>query len=339
MTINLKELAKLLKLSPTTVSRALGDYPEVSAVTRARVKQTARLHGYQPNPVARRLQKGKTETIGIVITPEQNYFSDTFFIDLLAGISNQITRAGYELILGVASDEEHEMQSIRRMVEGKRVDGMILTLIREQDPRVSYLLDHEFPFVLYGRTRESRPYAFVDMDGKKAFEKACIYLSGLGHQRIALLNGEPGFMFPVNCREGYESGHSICGLELDPNLIRYWKHKDLSSYSYHWTLELFKNENPPTAIVFQTEVANGILNGLQELNLVPGRDVALIGYDDLEIARIHRPPLSVLRPFARDAGKRVVEILLEVIGGADPGTFQEIRDVELVIRETSLPPS
>ena len=104
-------------------------------------------------------------------------------------------------------------------------------------------------------------------------------------------------------------------------------------------MELFQNEDPPTAIVFQTEVANGILNGLQELNLVPGRDVALIGYDDLEIARIHRPPLSVLRPFARDAGKRVVEILLEVIGGADPETFQEIRDVELVIRETSLPPS
>ena len=58
MTINLKELAKLLKLSPTTVSRALGDYPDVNAATRARVKQTARLHGYQPNPVARRLQKG-----------------------------------------------------------------------------------------------------------------------------------------------------------------------------------------------------------------------------------------------------------------------------------------
>ena len=91
---------------------------------------------------------------------------------------------------------------MRRMVEGKRVDGMILTLIREQDPRVGYLLDRDFPFVLYGRTRETRPYAFVDMDGKQAFEKACTYLAGLGHRRIALLNGEPGFMFQVGCREG-----------------------------------------------------------------------------------------------------------------------------------------
>jgi len=171
MTINLKQLSKLLKLSPTTVSRALADYPDVSAKTRARVKQMAIQKGYQPNPVARRLQKGKTETIGIVITPEQNYFSDTFFIDLLSGISNQITRAGYELILGVASDEEHEMQSMRRMVEGKRVDGMILTLIREQDPRVGYLLDRDFPFVLYGRTRDTRPYAFVDMDGSRPLKK------------------------------------------------------------------------------------------------------------------------------------------------------------------------
>ena len=135
MTINLKQLSKLLKLSPTTVSRALADYPDVSAKTRARVKQMAIQQGYQPNPVARRLQKGKTETIGIVITPEQNYFSDTFFIDLLSGISNQITRAGYELILGVASDEEHEMQSMRRMVEGKRVDGMICLLYTSPSPR------------------------------------------------------------------------------------------------------------------------------------------------------------------------------------------------------------
>ena len=339
MTINLKQLSKLLKLSPTTVSRALADYPDVSAKTRAKVKQMAIQQGYQPNPVARRLQKGKTETIGIVITPEQNYFSDTFFIDLLSGISNQITRAGYELILGVASDEEHEMQSMRRMVEGKRVDGMILTLIREQDPRVGYLLDRDFPFVLYGRTRETRPYAFVDMDGKQAFEKACTYLAGLGHRRIALLNGEPGFMFPVGCREGYESGLFLSGLELDPDLIREWKHKDPSQSSYRWTLELFKNDNPPTAILFQTEAVNGIFKGLDELNLQPGKDVALIGYDDLEIARIHRPSLSVLRPQAREAGQRVVNILMEVIKGEDPGKFQEIHQVEMVIRETSLPPS
>jgi len=98
-------------------------------------------------------------------------------------------------------------------------------------------------------------------------------------------------------------------------------------------------KDPPTAIVFQTQAVNGILSGLKKLNLIPGKDVAMIGYDDLEIAKIHRPPLSVLRPFARDAGMRVVEILLEVIKGANPGDFQEIRDVELVVRETSRPPS
>jgi LacI family transcriptional regulator len=99
----------------------------------------------------------------------------------------------YELILGVASDEEHEMQSMRRMVEGKRVDGMILTLIREQDPRVGYLLDRDFPFVLYGRTRETRPYAFVDMDGKQAFKKAFTYLA-YTHQNLGenfILNFSP----------------------------------------------------------------------------------------------------------------------------------------------------
>ncbi len=73
--------------------------------------------------------------------------------------------------------------------------------------------------------------------------------------------------------------------------------------------------------------------------LQPGKDVALIGYDDLEIARIHRPSLSVLRPQAREAGQRVVNILMEVIKGEDPGKFQEIHQVEMVIRETSFAPS
>ncbi|MEE3023568.1 MAG: substrate-binding domain-containing protein, partial [SAR324 cluster bacterium] len=114
---------------------------------------------------------------------------------------------------------------------------------------------------------------------------------------------------------------------------------DPSQSSYRWTLDLFKNDNPPTAILFQTEAVNGIFKGLDELDLQPGKDVALIGYDDLEIVRIHRPSLSVLRPQAREAGQRVVNILLEVIKGEDPGKFQEIHQVEMVIRETSLHPS
>ncbi len=338
MTVNLKSLAKLLKLSPTTVSRALGGYPDVSSKTRLRVEEAAKKYGYQPNPVARRLQKGRTETIGIVLPPGQNYFKDTFFLDLLAGISAKLSMAGFDLTIAVASDEEHEMLSLRRMVEGKRVDGMILTLTKEEDARVEYLLDRGFPFVLYGRTREKRAHAFVDMDGAGAFQRACNFLYDLGHRRIALLNGEPGYMFPVCCREGYECSLETKGLPIVPELIREWHHQAARLSSYRQTMLLMELHHPPTALVFQTEAATGILQAMQKLKLQPGRDVSLIGYDDLEIAKTSLPPLTTMRPPARNAGERVVEILLQIMEGEDVEGFQEIWEVEMIHRESTGPP-
>ena len=188
MPVNLRQLAEKLELSTTTVSRALAGYSDVSSDTRHRVREAAKKHNYHPNPVAQRLQKGKTETIGIVLSPGQNYFKDTFFLDLLSGISVSLGKIGFDLTISVAPDSQHEIDSLHRMVQGKRVDGIILTLTKAQDERISYLLDKNFPFILYGRTEDPRPHAFLDMDGELAFRESCKYLIDLGHKRIALIN-------------------------------------------------------------------------------------------------------------------------------------------------------
>ena len=227
MPVNLRQLAKMLELSPTTVSRALAGYSDVSSKTRQRVKEAAKKHNYHPNPVAQRLQKGKTETIGIALSPGQNYFKDTFFLDLLAGISVSLSKIGYDLTIAVAPDSSQEIKSLQRMVQGKRVDGVILTMTKAQDERISYLLDENFPFVLYGRTEDPRPHAFVDMDGELAFREACKSLIELGHKRSALINGEPEYMFPVFCLQGYRNGLKSGGLPFAPELVKEWKHQDM----------------------------------------------------------------------------------------------------------------
>ena len=203
MAIDLRELAKILELSTTTVSRALAEYPDVSAKTRIRVRETAKKFNYIPNPVAQRLQKGLTETIGIVLSPEQDYFKDTFFLDLLTGISLSLGKIGYDLNIAVAPDSRQEIDSLHRMVQGKRVDDIILTMTKTRDDRISYLLENKFPFVLYGRTEDPRPHAYLDMDGELAFSKSCKYLIDLGHKRIALINRESDYMFPVFCTVSY----------------------------------------------------------------------------------------------------------------------------------------
>ena len=335
MSINLRQLAKLLEISPTTVSRALAGYSDVSSKTRRLVRDAAEKYNYHPNPLGQRLQKGKTETIGIALSPGQNYFKDTFFLDLLAGISVSLSKIGYDLTIAVAPESSQEIKSLQRMVQGKRVDGVILTMTKAQDERISYLLDQKFPFVLYGRTEDSRPHAFVDMDGELAFFEACKSLIELGHKRIALINGEQEYMFPIFCLEGYRKGLKSGGLTFVPELVKEWKPQDMHLNGYEHTLALMSLEQPPTAILFHTGIASGILQALREINLTVGRDVSLISYDDLEIAKTNNPQLTVMRPPGKNAGEKLVEMLMEVIDGRSPELLHQIWQTEMVPRQST----
>ena len=335
MSVNLRELAKMLELSPTTVSRALAGYPDVSSKTRSRVRETAKKFDYFPNPVAQRLQKGKTETIGIVLSAEQDYFKDTFFLELLTGISVSLRKIGYDLTIAVAPDSRQEIDSLHRMVQGKRVDGIILTMTKTRDDRITYLLDNNFPFVLYGRTEDPRQHAFLDMDGELAFRESCKYLIDLGHKRIALINRETDYMFPVFCLQGYLNGLESGGLSYDQDLVRDWRYNDAKLSSFQHTLELMKLKNPPTAILSYTETAAGILQALQQLKLKVPKDTSLICYDDLEIAKTNNPPLTVMCPQANKAGERLVEMLMEISNGRPVEDLQEIWQVEMIQRQST----
>ena len=254
---------------------------------------------------------------------------------MLAGISVSLSKVGYDLNISVAPNSEHEIDSLRRMVQGKRVDGIILTLTKAVDERISYLLDQNFPFVLYGRTEEPRPHAFLDMDGELAFREACTFLIELGHKRIALINGEPEYMFPAFCSEGYRNGLKSGNLPFDPELVREWRHGDAQLSSFQQTVELMQLSEPPTAIVFQTEAAAGILQALLQLQLQVGKDIALIGYDDLEIAKTNIPPLTTMRPPARNAGEQLVGMLMQIIDGRAAEDLQEVWKAKMVVRQST----
>ncbi len=337
MSINLKQLSKILKLSPTTVSRALAGYDDVSERTRQRVQKAAELHGYQPNPVARRLQKGRTEAIGIVLPPGTNYFSGTFFTELLGGISEHLSQSEHDLVIAIAPDMESEFQALRRMVEGKRVDGVFLVQSRIHDARIQYLHEKQFPFVVYGRTETPEPYAYIDMNGTRIFQEACEYLYDLGHRRIAFINGPEELFFPRCCKMGYLQGLEKLGIPFDPKLLRHWHGTTAENGGYRHTLDLMRLPDPPTALLCFTEASQGVLRGLGDLGLQGGRDVSVIGYDDLEVARYSSPPLTTMSPPVRQVGQRLVEVLFALIQGAEPHHFQEIWEPAFVFRKSTGP--
>ncbi len=209
---SLKDLAQSLGLSITTVSRALDGYSDVAKSTRERVVAAAAAAGYRPNAAARRLRKGSTEVVTLVLPTEPGQFNEPLYIELLAALGKRLARDGYDLTLLAAPPGSDELKAYHRIVEGHRADGLIVVRTRRSDQRIDYLLSVGFPFVAMGRSDVNVPYAFVDGDGEAAFRDATRRLIALGHRHILHLAAPDAFNFAGLRRIGYQSAMEEAGL-------------------------------------------------------------------------------------------------------------------------------
>jgi LacI family transcriptional regulator len=170
--VNLKALSDALGLSRTTVSRALNGYDDVSEATRERVMRAARELGYVADPTARRLATGRADTIGIVYPFGAGDLGDPRFGEVVAGVTERLAERNLDFIIAAARPNA-ELDTYRRLVEGKLVDGLIVARTLVDDPRLAYLRSSAFPYVAYGRTRASEPYAWFDFDNEAARATPC----------------------------------------------------------------------------------------------------------------------------------------------------------------------
>ncbi|TET96244.1 MAG: LacI family transcriptional regulator, partial [Dehalococcoidia bacterium] len=167
MPVTIKNIAAELGLSVSAVSKALNDYPDIALETRRLVKETARRMGYRASAAARSLRTRRTNTIGLIFCIIDRHLTDPYYLDLLASIGEECSRQGFDLLLSVCPDRRLERSAYERMVDGKRVDGMILTGTRHGDGRIAYLVERGFPFVALGRSEQDGDSPCVDVDGAK----------------------------------------------------------------------------------------------------------------------------------------------------------------------------
>ncbi|MEA3350855.1 MAG: LacI family DNA-binding transcriptional regulator, partial [Chloroflexota bacterium] len=166
MPVTLKDIAKKVGRSVTTVSRALHDYDDVSPKTKSEVRRVAEELGYTPNILAQRLQKQSSDTIGFILPTFGPRFSDPFFSEFLAGIGNKAAKLGYDLLVSTRSPGEEELQTYRSKVQSDSVDGFIVVRTRRQDARIRYLCNENFPFAAFGRTENACAYSYIDEDSE-----------------------------------------------------------------------------------------------------------------------------------------------------------------------------
>ena len=332
--MNLKELSGKLGLSPTTVSRALGGYPEVNAETRDRVAQAALKFNYQPNKRARALATGRSFNIGHVLSAtNKNQLVNPIFGDFVAGVTETSGALGYSLSLTV-TEAEREESVFRKLKSEGAVDGIILQAPLMSDHRIALLREIGMPFVVHGRaTAVTAPYAWVDVNNKRAFERATRFLTDLGHTRIGLVNGDETMDFAYRRRAGYED--TLAALGITPNPAYLSRGEMTESNGYDAVKAMLAGAVPPTAFLMSSVIsAIGARRAVQEAGLTVGQDISLIAYDDDLSYLSNRqevPLFTAVRSSVREAGRQIAQILVDQIGDPNGPPQTSLLEAELVV--------
>ena len=334
MPATIKDIAKQVGLSITTVSRALNNYDDVSQETKLRVRQVSDQLGYIPNTLAQRFQKSKSDTLGLVLPTFGPRFSDPYFSELLAGIGNKSASLGFDLLVSTCPPGMEEMKTYQRMVQGHRVDGLVVVRTRCEDERIQYLSSINFPFVAFGRVKGENNFPYVDEDGFYGMTLIADHLVALGHHRIACITPSPELMFTRHRIEGLKSRLQELERPLDESLLRVG---DLTQKGgYEQAGILLDQTNPPSAIVCCNDLmALGAMSAAQEYGLVVGKDIAITGFDDIPLAEHAQPPLTTVNQPVYRIGNMVCEMLIDILQDKKPENIHVLLKPSLVIRQST----
>lgn len=321
--ITIKDLAAELGLSITTISRALNGYPDVGEKTRRRVSEVAQKLGYRPNRNAQRLVTQRTHNIAWVQQDNERKFVDPHFVEVMAGVLRGARVRNYDIVL--ASDTpEREMQVYDRFVNDNSVDGFIVDLPRENDRRVTYLLDAGRPFVVHGRDGRSEDYGWVDVDNYGNFYSLLRLLLVNGHKRIAFINGDETFAYAVYRRRAVMDALADGGFGQDTVTVYNSLHP-MGDAGFKLT-SLALADPKVTAILYSSALM-AVEGHTAVLRHAGGRNIAVATMDD-ELHFVDLTPLaghySAARSSLRDAGNAIIGELIRQCNEPGPGRGIEI---------------
>jgi LacI family transcriptional regulator len=329
MSTTLEQIAKHAGVSRSTVSRVMNNHPSVDGETRARVLSVAENLNYHPNLAARGLAAGRTHILGLVIPMGVNaLFADPYFPTLIQGISSACNANDHSVMLWLA-DPEHERRTIRQVLEGGLIDGVILASALMDDPMLEALLKRGLPFVMVGRHPTDARVSYVDVDNKSSSREMVAYLLRLGYKRIATIAGPKNMIAGSDRLQGYLAALSARGVAHDPDLV---VEADFTEEGGHTAMQRLLPSAPDAVFVASDAMAVGALRALREAGKRVPHDIAIAGYDDMPFAVRTDPPLTTVRQPIQQMGAMAAETLIDLISYPDAQPRRIVLPTELVIR-------
>jgi LacI family transcriptional regulator/LacI family repressor for deo operon, udp, cdd, tsx, nupC, and nupG len=328
---SLVEVARRAKVSISTVSRTINQTGKISQETQEHVRRVMRELGYKPNRVARRLRAGgKCHLLGLIIPNIQN----PFFADLARGVEDVAFRNNYAVLLCNYDEDADKERFYLDVMQQESVDGIILPPIHEQDPAVWRVVRSGMPVVCVDRSLADAPIDRVEIDNRRGAFDAVNHLIQRGHRRIGVISGpadsSTGRERLAGCRQAQEQA----GLALTADLIRYGDYKQESGRSL--TADLLALPEPPTALFVSNNLMTiGAIEAIHALRLRIPEQVALVGFDDLPLAAVFNPPLTVVRQPAYDAGRSAAELLFQRLETPARPPTSLVLLPELIVRRSS----
>lgn len=332
--VTIKDVARKLGISPSTVSRALRDNPELSEETKKKVRKAVEELNYEPNPIALSLRQNKTNSIGVII-PEIVHF---YFSTLISGIEEVTHRHGYHALITQSNElYEREKDNTKALYES-RVDGFLICISKKTEnfDHILALMDKGFPVVFLDREVEGVPCSVVKTNDVTGGYRATKHLIEQGCKKIAHISGPKNLIVSQERETGYKNAlieanlHEPLVISLDYPL----------EDTHHKALHEFINTNQPDGIFVHNDMlAIQLLELLNNWNYKIPDNIRVIGYSNWFFTKHTTPSLSTVDQFGFELGRKAAELLITELKGKKDEYIEPQKiliEPEVVIRKSSL---
>lgn len=318
MGVTIKDVAKLANVAPSTVSRVVANNPRISEETKRRVREAMDYLGYHPNFTARSLANRSSRAIGIVMpSSAEKAFQNPFFPEVLRGISTKAHEQEYTLLMSTGTTEEEIYRAVVGMVQGRRVDGIVLLYSRVDDRIMNYLYEQKFPFTVIGKPyKHDDEINHVDNDNYRAAKELTECHIQNGHERIGFVGGSLNLVVTTDRLLGYEKALQNAKI---PYKSDYVIHADFAVEEGRRAVsELMTLDEPPTALVVTDDLmALGVLRMLDDMNMRVPEHVSVSSFNNAMIAELATPSLTSVDINIYELGYQAANTLLRSIEQPD----------------------